>query len=188
VRTTKRENEETAEEIARAREAGCVSPGLLHADALDSYSPVRPAALRLEQAGTAGLPAGEPAAGYYHSVPSDLSRARAHHGLTSATDAVRFLMAEAPRALGDQVARDAEGRYRLVVPFEELRYTTMDGPAPLARPRVPRRKALRPNGLGYCCDAAHGETTDATGVLWCTDPACGGRGAEEGAQGWAWAA
>jgi hypothetical protein len=75
----------------------------------------------MDGAAPAALSIGDMAKTYRHTVPSDLTRVRQHHGIGNDSDAVRFLVERAVAALGSQLAADDSG-YRLAKPFEALRY------------------------------------------------------------------
>jgi len=94
-----------------------VHRGADRGDALDFLMPIRHVATQLEAAGVRGLTVAE-SADSYGASNGDLT-----HGGASDAEASRFLIDRALSALGEQVCHaQGAGRYRLVVPFDELRY------------------------------------------------------------------
>jgi hypothetical protein len=98
-----------------------MNPGVEKDYALDFLSVVRHVVTQMDGAAPAALSIGDMAKTYRHTVPSDLTRVRQHHGIGNGSDAVRFLIERAVAALGSQLAADDNG-YRLAKPFESLRY------------------------------------------------------------------
>ena len=59
----------------------------------------------------------------YQPLHGDLSRVRLNHGLDTDEQATTLVLDRAVSALGEQVrGPTAKGRYRLAIPFEDLRF------------------------------------------------------------------
>lgn len=96
--------------------------------ALNLLSPVRHVATVLDGAAPAALSVAELAATYSHSIPSDLSRIQEHEHQPTKAAATQWLIQSAVDVLarrgtgGRLQVEEVDGKYRLVVPFDELRY------------------------------------------------------------------
>jgi ParB-like chromosome segregation protein Spo0J len=98
--------------------------------ALDMLSPVRHVATEMDWAAPAALSIEEMAANYRHPNPGDLARVRQHEGCANDDAAVVWLIRHAVEAISYRGKTDQskpqldqmDGRYWLVMPFDELRY------------------------------------------------------------------
>jgi ParB-like chromosome segregation protein Spo0J len=94
--------------------------------ALDMVSPVRHVATVLEQARPRALTIPDLVAEYTHPNPGDLSRVCQHEGARGPRDAETWLVREAVAAIARRgrtvQVEEADGGYRLAVPFGQLRY------------------------------------------------------------------
>jgi ParB-like chromosome segregation protein Spo0J len=96
--------------------------------ALDLLSPVRHVATEMDRVAPAALSVEEMAATYRHPNPGDFARVRLHEHCASDDEAVAWLIGRAVQAIarrgksGQVQVAEHDGGYRLVVPFDALRY------------------------------------------------------------------
>ena len=96
--------------------------------ALDLLSPVRHVATEMDRVAPAALSIEDMAVSYRHPNPADFARVRLHEQCTSDDEAVAWLIRRAVQAItrrgksGQVQVEEHDGGYRLVVPFDDLRY------------------------------------------------------------------
>jgi hypothetical protein len=89
---------------------------------LDLLSPVRHVATELDRVSPEALSISQMAATYQHPNTGDLARVKRQHRYTGNGEAQIWLIGQAVKELGEQIASDGNGGFLLVREFDRLRY------------------------------------------------------------------